>query len=465
VNLFLDRFRPSLAWQGLRVVSICVGLLLSFEFVLRAIPLYLPQDWTNAHEYDALADWKGARLFLLGQSPYSAEGLAAMGQGSMGHPPTTPFWYLPLAGFEKSVVAQLSSVLLFMLLPLHAFLCANELKYPLPLVIALLVSSAVLTTSWFAYHFMVIQYSEPIAFCYVLAWWLLRRNRDAGAGVCLGAALTIKLFPGLLLILLLMARRFRALLAAVGTYLAIAAYMTRGYGLNSWLEFFEQQDGIARDWLGSLQNSSLPGLVVRLITPACQGQGHPSKRATLITLACSLVLVGLAWWSSRAHLKEARLGDARAIDLPFALFALLSAFLNAWAWEHYYVLAIQPLLILLARFGSVWQAALRRWCEHDLSTRRIAAVSLVTLLGFAGVLLAVRVLNVNLHNRGAMATLWSNYRLPFYHLHLHLLEAATFAVWIVPIVCCFVALALSRSLMSPAASGGSKLTPSPAAVS
>src|SRR5688500_17425753 len=101
----VDRFRPSLPWQILRIVLVGAALLLSFEFVRRAIPLYFPRDWTKAHEYDALADWKGARLFVLGQSPYTAEGLAAIGQSSMGHPPTTPFWYLPLAGFEKSVVA------------------------------------------------------------------------------------------------------------------------------------------------------------------------------------------------------------------------------------------------------------------------------------------------------------------------------------------------------------------------
>ena len=447
----VDRFRPSLPRQVLRFVLVCVAIVLSLEFVRRAIPLYLPQDWSNAHEYDALADWKGARLLLLGQSPYTAEGLAAMGQSSMGHPPTTPFWYLLLADFEKSVVAQLSSVLLFVLLPLHAFLCARELKYPVPLATALLVSSAVLTTSWFQYHFAAIQYSELIAFWYVIAWWLLRRNRDVGAGVCLGAALTIKLFPGLLLILLLVARRFRALFAAVGTYLAIAAVMTRGYGLNSWLEFFKQQDGVAREWLGSLQNSSLSGLVVRLITPACEGQGHPSKRATIISAVCSLLLVGLAWWSSRTHLKEARVGDARAIDVPFALFVLLSGFLNAWAWEHYYVLTIQPLFVLVAAFAGGWPRALRRWCEQDYSTRRIVGVSLLTLLGLALVLLTVRALNVNIHHRGPIAALWSKYQLPFYHHQLHLMDVANFAVWILPISCCFLAIALSRWLMPPAA--------------
>ena len=117
------------------------------------------------------------------------------------------------------------------------------------------------------------------------------------------------------------------------------------------------------------------------------------------------------------------------------------------------MLTIQPLFILLATLGGAWRGALRRWCEHDYSTRRIATVSLLSLLGFAGVLLTVRVLNVNINDRAAMAALWSKYRLPFYHQHLHLLEAANFAVWIVPIVCCFTAMALSRWLMRPPADG------------
>lgn len=142
--------------------------MLSYELARRAIPQYFPRDWANAHDFDALLDWKSARLFLQGKSPYTAEGLAFLRQDGMGHPPTTPFWYLPLADFEKPVVAQLSAFLLLVLLPLHAFLCAKALKYPFPLATALLVSSAVTATSWLAYHFDAIQFSEPIAFLYVL---------------------------------------------------------------------------------------------------------------------------------------------------------------------------------------------------------------------------------------------------------------------------------------------------------
>jgi hypothetical protein len=441
----IDRFRPSVWLRFCQVAFAVVALILSVTWVHRAIPEYLPRDWAAAHEADSLADWKGARLVLQGKSPYTKEGLALIGESSMGHPPTAPFWYLPLAIFEKPVVAELSSVLLLLLLPLHAFLCARELRFPVPLATALLTFSAVVSTAWLKYHYEVIQYSEPIAFLYVLAWLCLRRGRDLYAGACLGVALTLKLFPGLLLVFLLLARRFRAFFAAAGVYLAVAAVMTRAYGPECWVSYFRAQRAISNDWLGVLQNSSLPGLIVRVITPACKGEGDPTPRTTLISLCCSLVLVGLAAWGARASLKEAREANPRAIDLPFSLFVLLSAFLNAWAWEHYFVLTIQPLFVLLATFSGVWWATLRRWAVEDCPTRRLWIVSMVSLIGVLGVLLTCYALNADYRERGVLLGLWFKYHTSFYHRRMHWLEAENFAPWVVPILLCFLGFSLPRT--------------------
>ncbi|HWA72235.1 MAG TPA: glycosyltransferase family 87 protein [Polyangiaceae bacterium] len=441
----IERFRASPIVRVCRVLFFFACLALSVQLFQRSLSAYLPRDFTAAHEFDALADWKGARLLLQGKSPYTKEGLALMGQDSMGHPPTTPFWYLPLADFDKSVAAQVSSALTLFLLPLQVILCARALRFPVPFATGLLVSAAVFSTAWFKYHYDVIQYSEAIAFLYVLAWLFLRQGRDAQAGGLLGAALTLKLFPGLMLVFLLVARRFRALFAAVASYLAVALVMTRAYGFGSWVEFFRQQGKISDDWLGVLQNSSLPGLVVRFATPACVAQGHPTRRATLISLGLSLVLVALAAWSSRAQLADARDRDPRAIDLPFALFVLLSAFLNAWAWEHYFVLTIQPLFVLLATLYGAWWATLKRWCAGGCSRRRLQLVSAVALLGMACVVLTVRALNADFRERDALLSLWFKYHSEFYHRHMHWLEIANFACWILPICACFLGIALTRN--------------------
>ena len=62
----------------------------------------------------------------------------------------------------------------------------------------------------------------------------------------------------------------------------------------------------------------------------------------------------------------------------------------------------------------------------------------------AGLLLALKTLSVNFHERAPISALWFKYHLPFYHHRLHWLDAANFAAWIVPILLCFLALPLAR---------------------
>jgi len=254
----------------------------------------------------------------------------------------------------------------------------------------------------------------------------------------------MKLFPGVMLVMLLVARRFRAFIFASVSYLAIAAFMTRTFGIQAWFEFFRQQGGVADEWLGSIYNSSLPGLVTQLITPACVAGGHPSKRATAITLACSLALLAFATWRSHAHFRAARLEDPHAIDLPFALFALLSVFLNAWVWDHYLVLVVQPLFILSAAFWNIWRADFRAWGDGQLTSRRLFLAVAVLLAGVVGLLVTAKAVMGDAHQLAEMQRLWLALHIPFYHHVMHLLQVANFAPWMVPMLFCFLGLQLSR---------------------
>jgi hypothetical protein len=249
-----------------------------------------------------------------------------------------------------------------------------------------------------------------------------------------------------MLIMLLLARRFRAFFAACATYFAVAAVMTATYGVHSWYEFFRLQGGVSDEWVGSVLNGSLSGLVVQLATPACIAQGHPNRTTTAITLVCSLALLGLSAWVSRSDLERARTRDARAIDLPFSLFALLSVFLNAWIWDHYAVLAVQPLFILAATFSRTWQASFRRWCEERCSTRTLIKISAACAAGGSGILVTLQALSVDGHELPTMLNLWREHHLRFYHRNLHRLQAENFAVWVVPIALCFLAIVICRSV-------------------
>src|SRR6185503_11144280 len=175
-------------------------------------------------------------------------------------------------------------------------------------------------------------------------WRAGRRGQDALCGVALGLACTMKLFPGLMVLLLVVARRWRAVAAAAAAYLGVAAIMTARFGLGSWAFFFDKQPKIANQWLDSLQNQSLHGVVLRLFHPVCGPHGPPLAVATALSVALSLALVALgAWWAYRAVRTTA------GWDVAFALIAVLSLLTSQWTWEHYSVMYLLPLAILVDR--------------------------------------------------------------------------------------------------------------------
>ncbi len=329
-----------MSWLGTRAPRALyarAALLASLGLLALALPSLL--DAVRAGPGDGAVDWLGARAFLDGLDPFSPHGLQVLGLetwGGFGHPPTTPFWFLPLAGLDVADAGVVWNCVILVVLLAHVALACVETEVPAPFATAMLLYAALLSTSWLRAHLQLDQISEAIAFLYVLAWVFLRRARPIAAGVSLGLATTFKLFPGLVVLYLLVTRRFRAVAAAVISYLAIAVLMTTRYGWICWEEFFVEQRPIADRWASQIQNASLHGIVLRLFHPACEAPGPTRLAATVIVALASLV----------AFISTVRLcRRAPSIDLPFALVSVLSAVLNPWFWEHYNVLLVLPFLV------------------------------------------------------------------------------------------------------------------------
>jgi hypothetical protein len=270
---------------------------------------------------------------------------------------------------------------------------------------------------------------------------------DVRAGLLIGFAATLKLYPGLMIFMLLAARRFRAFLAASAVFFGVAMYMTRGYGIHGWIQFAANQGPISINWMGNMQNSSIYGLVSRVLAPFDLNytvQVVPKFKA--IAIVISIVLVALSVCVCWSPMKRAKETDPSAIDLPFVLFSLLSAFLNSWAWEHYFCLIIQPMFVLLAVYWRSFHATLREFCDDACSARKLLTVAAISAFAIGWLFFLARVLSVNYWTREQFANLWRNYQLPFYWRQLHLIQAATYGPWLVVIVLCFGALLLSRQL-------------------
>jgi hypothetical protein len=377
----------------------------------------------------------GAQLFLKGISPYSPEGLRVLKLEwyGFGHPPTTPFWFLGFASMSWAVMAESLAFVVMLLLFAHMLICALELALPSPKITALLLFSLVLSAPFMIEHLHVQQISEPIAFLYVLAWYHLRHERDGVGGACLGLACTFKLFPGLMVIYLLFARRWRAVVGAVAAYLPVAAVMTWRYGWRSWPLFFKQQGFIGHMWMGHIRNASVHGVLLRLLQPLCVADSHVNPGRALLGAGVSLALLGAAWWTARRSLSA-----RQDVDLTFALASVLSAFVNAWVWEHYRVLLVLPLLVLARDAWSELAESWQRWAREpssNLSTEEMPlAASFAALATAAGIALVVFCLPDGIWDKELPLNTWHAGAIPpaaraWWHWRLHRLEVSNWLPW------------------------------------
>ncbi|MGD2101300.1 MAG: glycosyltransferase family 87 protein, partial [Acidimicrobiia bacterium] len=150
---------------------------------------------------------------------------------------------------------------------------------------------------------------------------LLAGQRDSDSalsGVPLGVALTLRLFPGLLLIPLVLARRYRAVVAAILVFLASSAVgiVLFDVDLVSAVNALQVAE---REWMAFSGNGSLAMPLAEMgLSPDVVGP--------------TLAVVGLsvAWMIGR----KGSLGDQLAVTLMVALLV------SPLSWFHYDLLAV-----------------------------------------------------------------------------------------------------------------------------
>jgi hypothetical protein len=365
----------------LTLVLGCLLLSLGARWLLHGIYQLAITDWSLSWHYDAAVDWAAAQLFWQDISPYSSEGLELIGVAhtGFGHPPTTAFWFLPLAQFDEHTMAHILGLLnMGMLLSLVATVVFT-LRYPLPWLTTLVVFGYLQDSTVTFDHNQIVQLSVAIAFGTVVAWRFLRDRRDLAGGTAFGLVCTLKPFPGVIGLLLLLTGRFRAIAAATVAFLAVAGVMTRRFGVDSWSLFAEQQQGIARYWMDSIRNASVQGVLRRMLRPRCGRAQLEEVHLKLITLgACALLLVFCTWVALRALRRRPGPGT---FDLGYALFCVLATFINPWVWEHYVFVLVLPVLVAVRTLGDYLVSSWRAWSVGALSH---AAQLRTTLLSAAG---------------------------------------------------------------------------------
>ena len=191
-------------------------------------------------------------------------------------------------------------------------------------------------------------------------------RRSRWAGIAIGLATALKLYPGIFIVYLLATRRWRAALvasaAAAGATL-IAAAIAPGDSWRFWTHELWLTDRVGRpDYTG---NQSLFGMLSRFTTP-----GKPNQ---LLWLLLVVIVTGYGLWRAT---QAARAGDEVA---GLALTGLVGVLISPITWTHHAYWFV-PALVVLA------DAGLRRPDPASGGAgrrRRIALLALSVVLGAA----------------------------------------------------------------------------------
>ena len=189
-----------------------------------------------------------------------------------------------------------------------------------------------------------------LTFLMTLTWYLLRQERDAAAGVWLGIATGLKLFPGLLLVYLLTKRR-KAFWTGAFT---AGAFLLLSFGIVGWhntLDYLRVTNFVQEYYRGYRANLSLLSVFTGIV---------PLERyAHILAEVCFVGFIALLVWTVTRRSREAT--KSVTVDLEYAMFMALLPVLSPVSWDHYMVVLTLPLAVLISLLRTESVFPERRW--------------------------------------------------------------------------------------------------------
>jgi hypothetical protein len=182
------------------------------------------------------------------------------------------------------------------------------------------------------------QFSLILLLLITSAWIAARKGRNAVCGICLGLAMSLKLFVGLFLLFFLVRRRWRLLFWFIITFLLLSLLPLLIMGVEAYRNYFAVLSEIT--WYAASWNASFLGFFTRIFGGS---ENVPlfnlPKLAVALTRICSLIfalwLVRLAWprpqESSQDH-----------FDLGFSLTTTGMLLISPLGWMYYFTVLIIP---------------------------------------------------------------------------------------------------------------------------
>lgn len=281
----------------------------------------------------------GAEKLGMGYALYTPYGFAN------NHPPFDTVLFLPLTLLPYDQAIMLWSVLALLLYLLCGELVLRELKIAIARHWKLLLAGLALCWYPFQAHIALGQWSMLIVAGVLGCWALLRRQRDTAAGVLLGIACLIKLFPGMIVVYLLLRRRWRAAGAACATMAAGGLLTLMIVGIDDMLEYVRRVAPLdAIEFAPAPINHSLTAVFHRLFG---DGPWVTALISAPWVISILVALSGLGLTGLLAYKVWRTPPTQRGQDTTFALACITMLLASPITWQHIFPILMCPLGLLL----------------------------------------------------------------------------------------------------------------------
>jgi hypothetical protein len=276
---------------------------------------------------------QGGEATLAGRDLYA---LRFPGALAFTYPPASALLFTALVPWRMAMLEPLATAASMLLLPVTLALALRLAPAPTWLTRSRAVCLALLASAgalWLEPVWTTIRYGQIDLLIAALVLYDLSRDRACPwQGAAIGLAAGLKLTPAIFAIYLLLTRRPRAALVALG---AFAVTVTLGFLLVPhdarafWGGAFLDPNRAGR--LENAANQSLRGAFVRILH-------SPDVRPLWLLTALAVGILGV----SLAAAAGRRGDDVRG----FSLCALTALLVSPVSWSHHWVLAVPALLLL-----------------------------------------------------------------------------------------------------------------------
>ncbi len=176
-----------------------------------------------------------------------------------------------------------------------------------------------------------------LLFFIMTGYYFYLKKQDYLAGFFWGIIIAIKLFPGLLIFLALIQKRYQLILIILITFILCWSMPLITHGTNVYSLYFDKIQRVL--WYGDNWNSSIYGYLFRLFI-------DPTSIRNLIPIKATYLIVSVIffiWYIKTIRTyNNTTYGDHRSFCLTLVMMLLLSPM----GWLYYFSLLLMPLILL-----------------------------------------------------------------------------------------------------------------------